>query len=40
MECCKDVSTEPVSQQPTGESLPILAIQSNEVRVAVAAQGF
>ena len=39
-ECCKDVSTELVLQQPTGESLPVLAIQSNEVCVDVAASGF
>ena len=38
-ECCKDVSTELVLQQPTGESLPILAIQYNEVCVDVAASG-
>ena len=39
-ECCKDVSAELVLQQPTGESLPVLAIQSNEVCVDVAASGF
>ena len=39
-ECCKDVSTPPVLQQPTGETLPLSAIQSNEACVNVVAQGF
>lgn len=40
LECCKDVSTEPVLQQLTGETLPSSAVQSNEARIDVATRGF
>ena len=33
-------TSEPASQQPTGETLPRPAIQSNEARVDVAARRF
>ena len=40
LECCEDVSTDPVLQQPTGETLPPSAVQSNEARIDVAARRF
>ena len=39
-ECCKDVSTEPILQDITGEMLPPSTIQSDDARVDVAARGF
>ena len=39
-ECCKDVATEPILQEITGEKLPPSTIQSDDARVDVAARGF
>ena len=38
--CCKDVSTEPVLQQPTDETLPPSTIRLYEAHVDVAGRGF